>query len=314
MSCRSDAGSGTVSSQASVVVASNGDGSVEGATGPATETSPLDGGQRRLARDLTLRRIVGDVPTDRSSNINNLRALAGREPHYMFGVDVQDHWDETELLELMHRRVGISADPAFEHGQDRIDPELTVRALARYASAIGETARWRGTFLFATGHPSCLAWIYAPIVRAVRAAGCPVVSLDVLLGSDNPVSGTVLGVEAPEPGQVRQIEGVLMRYDRGNLLHTHEPGFMEKVIGRLDDAGLVPDLVVADHGWAGASGRRGYRTIGIADCNDPALFVAEAQGEVEVCVPMDDGMPPSQLGGLIGFVLDRAGLRDPDAG
>lgn len=291
--------------------ASAGAGDAGSASGRATESTPLDEGQRRLAEDLTARRIVGDAPTDRSSNLNNLRALARREPHYMFGVDVRDHWNETELLELMHHRVGISADPAFDHGQDRIDPELTVRALARYASVVGEVARRRGTFLFATGHPSCLAWIYAPIVRAVRAAGCPVVSLDALLGSDNPVTGTVLGVDAPEPGQVRQVEGVLMRYDRGNLLHTHEPGFMERVIGLLDAAGLVPDLVVADHGWAGAAGRRGYRTIGIADCNDPALFVAEAQGEVEVCVPMDDGMPPSQLGGLVRFVLARAGLRDP---
>jgi hypothetical protein len=264
-----------------------------------------------LRRDLVRRRIAGPVPTDRSSNINNLRALARRDPHYMFGVDVHEEWDEASLLDLMHRRVGISEDPRFDRGQDVIDPGLTIGALERYADVIGGCAARGDTFLFATGHPSCLAWIYAPIVRAVRAAGCPVVSLSDLTGSDNPVTGTTLTVAAPEPGEVRQVEGVLMRYRNGNLMHTHEPGFMEQVIGRLDASGVRPDLVVADHGWAGASGRCGYRTIGIADCNDPALFVAEAQNEVEVCVPMDDGMPPSQLQGIVKFILFRAGLNDP---
>ncbi|WP_300765822.1 phosphatase [uncultured Bifidobacterium sp.] len=264
-----------------------------------------------LRKDLVDRRIAGRVPTDRSSNINNLRALARRDSHYMFGVDIHDEWDEAALLGLMHQRVGISDDPNFDEGQDIIDPDLTVSALERYAQTIRDSVSRGETFLFATGHPSCLAWIYAPIARAVRVQGCPVISLGSITGSDNPVTGTTLTVDAPEPGEVRQVEGVMMRYRNGNLMHTHEPNFMEEVIGRLDATGTHPGLVVADHGWAGASGRRGYRTVGIADCNDPALFVAEAQGEVEVCVPMDDGMPPSQLQGIVSFVLCRSGLTDP---
>ncbi|WP_051917781.1 phosphatase [Bifidobacterium mongoliense] len=264
-----------------------------------------------LRRDLIERRIAGRVPTDRASNINNLRALARRDPHYMFGVDIHDEWNEETLLGLMHRRVGISDNPNFDEGQDIIDPALTVSALERYAQMIRDSVSRSDAFLFATGHPSCLAWIYASLARAVRAQGCPVISLETITGSDNPVTGTTLTVAEPEPGEVRQVEGVMMRYRNGNLMHTHEPGFMEEVIGCLDATGVHPGLVVADHGWAGASGRHGYRTIGIADCNDPALFVAEAQDEVEVCVPMDDGMPPSQLQGIVRFILSRAGLKDP---
>ena len=35
-----------------------------------------------------------------------------------------------------------------------------------------------------------------------------------------------------------------------------------------------PDLVFADHGFAGAAIERGVETISIADVNDPALLVA----------------------------------------
>ena len=44
-------------------------------------------------------------------------------------------------------------------------------------------------------------------------------------------------------------------------------------------------------------GRRGRRrpgstTVGFADCNDPALFVGEAEGKVAVVVPLDDNVLP----------------------
>ena len=42
----------------------------------------------------------------------------------------------------------------------------------------------------------------------------------------------------------------------------------------------LPDLVVADHGWAGCAGQYGVDSVGYADCNDPALFLAEAEGNV----------------------------------
>ena len=44
-----------------------------------------------------------------------------------------------------------------------------------------------------------------------------------------------------------------------------------------EDGQPPPDLVVADHGWAGAAGEAGIDAIGYADCNDPALFVGEAE-------------------------------------
>ena len=66
--------------------------------------------------------------------------------------------------------------------------------------------------------------------------------------------------------------------------------------------------MVADHGWAGAAGQAGIDTVGFADCNDPALFVGEAEGRVLSCVPLDDNVEPRLYAPLTAYLLDRAGL------
>jgi hypothetical protein len=53
-----------------------------------------------------------------------------------------------------------------------------------------------------------------------------------------------------------------------------------------------PDLVVADHGFAGAAIDAGVETLSIADVNDPALLVAKARGRTEVVIVMDDNVSP----------------------
>jgi hypothetical protein len=68
-----------------------------------------------------------------------------------------------------------------------------------------------------------------------------------------------------------------------------------------------PDLVVADHGWAGAAGQAGIDTVGFADCNDPALFVGEVEGKVGVVVPLDDNVLPSLYAPLTAYLLSGVG-------
>ena len=68
---------------------------------------------------------------------------------------------------------------------------------------------------------------------------------------------------------------------RGELNHTHSPRPMEAMLADLAATGAEPpDLVVADHGWAGAAGQAGITSVGFADSNDPALFVGEHEGKV----------------------------------
>jgi len=84
---------------------------------------------------------------------------------------------------------------------------------------------------------------------------------------------------------------------------------METLLATLDrDRQPFPDLVVADHGWAGAAGQAGIDTIGFADSNDPALFVAEAEGIVSVTVPLDDNVAPPLYAPLTVYVMQSADL------
>jgi hypothetical protein len=53
-----------------------------------------------------------------------------------------------------------------------------------------------------------------------------------------------------------------------------------------------PDLVFADHGFAGSAIEAGIETLSIADVNDPALLVAKALGRTETVIVMDDNVQP----------------------
>ena len=248
-------------------------------------------------------KLTGDINTDRSSNITHLRLLADCHPGYTFGVAVDESWDERALLELMFSKAGISADATFEQGQDHIDARLTVKELAAYGRRLGEAIERQELILFATAHPAGLSGVYATLASAVRQAGGRVCEI-----AEHLEPGTSLHVEGIDDGEVWQISSVCMRYFGGSLLHTHSPEFAELLLSKLAERGTVPDLVVADHGWAGAAGARGIATIGIADSNDPALFVAQAQGSVEVCVPMDDNLLAYAYEPVIDYILAHAGI------
>jgi threonine dehydratase len=51
------------------------------------------------------------------------------------------------------------------------------------------------------------------------------------------------------------------------------------------------DLVVADHGFAGAAIAAGMPTVVVMDTNDPAFAVAAVRGADVTVVPMDDNRP-----------------------
>jgi hypothetical protein len=58
----------------------------------------------------------------------------------------------------------------------------------------------------------------------------------------------------------------------------------------LRELGAV-ELVVADHGFAGAAIASGIPAVAIMDTNDPALAVAARRGADLSVVPMDDNRP-----------------------
>ena len=59
----------------------------------------------------------------------------------------------------------------------------------------------------------------------------------------------------------------------------------------LDSAPKMPDLVIADHGFAGEAINRGIPTVAVMDTNDPGLAVAKKLGANVIIVPMNDNRP-----------------------
>ncbi|GAA1337170.1 hypothetical protein GCM10009594_03490 [Kocuria palustris] len=271
-------------------------GITPGPTVAAMTTSALS--PQDLADHLDRFHATGPVATPRQANLANIQGFLDSSEHQYMGVTPTPGTTYDGVFRLMVERVGISADPSFTEGVDTISAQLCVAALERYAAVLADAVRPGATIFFATAHPAALPPIYSRLAAAARAAGAEVLHMH--------------GGIAWDDGQVRQVSDVMMVEQYGGLRHTHRPEPMELALDRLaeqaGDPSFLPDLVVSDHGMAGAAGSRGARVIAIADCNDPAPFVGEQQGLIEVVVPMDDNIPPEAYAPLTDFVLERAGL------
>ncbi len=250
-----------------------------------------------LVEHLVRTRIAGNVATPRDNNLAHYRSLANGDRHYWLGLEFGDRWsDEQDVLAVMAERCGVNDDPGHRVGQDTIDPELTVDALDRMAGRLRKAAADRARVLFATGHPGALLDVHSRTAAALRAAGCDIVRIPDGLTTDE--------------GYVVQFADVAL-FERGaTLWHTHSPAPMNAVLdGLLAADEPLPDLVVADHGWAGRAGQRGIDTVGYADSNDPALFLAEAEGTLQVTVPLDDHVvDPRSYEPMTAYLLGTAGL------
>lgn len=260
---------------------------------------PAAPSRTELVDHLVHTRIAGHVATPRENNLAHYRELANGNRHYWLGLELEDRWsDEQDVLAVMAERVGVSDDPDHRHGQDTIDPELTIGALDRTAAELRKAAKGRGRVLFATGHPGGLLDMHGAMARALRSAGCEIVRTPLGLYADN--------------GVVVQFAGVAVHERGASLWHTHSPEPMRQVLDALERAGEpLPDLVVADHGWAGCAAQRGVATVGFADCNDPALFLGEAENTLAVAVPLDDHVAdPRFYEPMTSYLLAAAELTD----
>jgi hypothetical protein len=253
-----------------------------------------------LIAHLTASRIAGAVATSRENNLANFALMAQRDPGYLFGLEPRGAWTFDDVLAIMAARCGVNADPMYDAGDDTIDAELTIERLDAMADRLRAVAEAKGRVLMATGHPTGLLVVHIEVARALAAAGCelliaPAIWQDIDRGSK------------PHERHVRHILGVAVASQGANLLHTHSPVPMQLMLANLAVAGQAPpDLVMADHGFAGAAGRSGVLTVGFADSNDPALFVGEAEGDVAVCVPLDDNVAPTLYAPMTAYLLARA--------
>lgn len=245
-------------------------------------SEPTGWSNDRLLDHMQRSRITGDVATGRTSNTSNIDKMLAADPDYQFGVELTREWTPGQVLEVMARRVGMDPDPARRHGADRIDPVLTLAGLDDAADRICRAGAARARVLVATGHPTGLLSLYLPVAAALVAAGCEL----LLPGDGEPVPGI-----GRRPKWIRYAGPVACLGTAADLVHSHRAEPMRQMLTALERGGSrPPDLVIADHGWAGAAAQAGLPTVGFADTNDPGLFVAAEQGLDIVAVPLDDNV------------------------
>jgi len=279
-----------------------------GAGDCATIVDVLSAGALRA--HLLAARLAGSVATSREESLRSYRLFAARDPRVLIGLDPEWTWRQRDLIELMADRCGVSADPRCTSGRDVIDPDRTLAALDAFAERLSAAARRRVPVLLGTGHPHRLLGFYAALADALSAAGCDV--LTSAQGSSVDIT-TRFGLRTHNLDYVRGValvrEPTARAAGREPGAHTHSPLPVRTVLSAAAEAGgTLPELVIGDHGWVCGAGQLGFEAIGLADTDDPALFVGEAEGRVSVVVPLDDAVRSDYYRPITGYVLNRACL------
>jgi hypothetical protein len=226
-------------------------------------------------------RMAGPMVSHPMDNVlRNIRLLCEGDPDKQFGMTgLAGSMSPARVLELVARASGFEPDPGWVTGPVPVDPALVLDACEAVGDRLAFACRRGERIVLATGHPVGLAHLYIEVGRLLGRRGVTIA---------RPFDGVAwLEDGHRHPWQVRYLEGVAMLTDRTSARHTHSGEPMRRMLSELR-----PDLVFADHGFAGAAIEAGVETLSIADVNDPALLVARAQGRTETVVVMDDNVQP----------------------
>jgi Phosphatase len=227
---------------------------------------------------------------------NALMLLDG-DPDKEFGLTrLQEGMDLDRILELVERASGAPIDRDARYGPVDIRPAPIVDASLAAGGRLATACERGESVVLATGHPVGLALLYHELAVFLAGHGAAVLPLgrgdrwrDPWLDHD---------------WWIEHWDGVAMLSDGREPRHTHRPDAMRLMLD-LD----TPDLVFADHGFAGAAIEAGVETISIADVNDPALLVAKAQGRTEHVLVFDDHVEPDAYWPV--FLALTAAASDP---
>lgn len=249
-----------------------------------------------LREHLVAAALAGAVQTTPAQVLANIDRLLAGDPEYTFGLSDWRDASRDEVVGAVAALCGAAATQRDHSGAGYIDPDATVTAVAEHRRRIAEfVAAGGGRVLLATGHPTGLLPHYAAIARALARAGCELL---------RPLDDTFL------PGErrgLRFLDGVACLWSGGDLHHTHRSTYMEAMLDALEADSGQPDLVLGDHGMAGAAIERGLEVLSIADVNDPALPLAQARGHTTGVLPIDDNLAPARFVPVTDAVT--AGLR-----
>lgn len=238
--------------------------------------------------------LAGRIPNSQEANLRAIDRLLKGETFYTFGIRRIEKalalgmLDQDAVIRLMAEECGCSRedflqDPGF------INPVASGAALERMAAALARAVSRRWTVALGTGHPGAMLGCYTRLAEWLTTKGCPIAKVP---------GGAGAGVD----WFVDEIGGVALTSDGCGILHGHSTRPMEAVI----EAGPV-DLVIADHGHAGAALNAAIPCLAIMDTNDPALAVAaHLEAPDLVVVPLYDNRPNSVTRQLADLVIALA--------
>lgn len=228
--------------------------------------------------------LAGKVAGIASHPLDNVRGniakLLDGNPDKQFGMSgLTGRFGLDEVLDLVSEAAGVPIDPSAHSGPVGIDPERVVEACEEMGGRLALACERGEAVIVATGHPVGLGLLYVELARLLAAGGAKVVK---------PAEGlTWKEPESHHHRQIRYLDGVAMLTDKASARHTHSGIPMERMLEEQR-----PDLVVADHGFAGAAIEAGVEAVSVADVNDTALLVARALGRTDVVIVMDDNVEP----------------------
>ncbi|MGH2679753.1 MAG: phosphatase [Actinomycetota bacterium] len=235
--------------------------------------------REELERALEAGGVAGPAGHPHHNVFGNIRKLVEHDPDKLFGLsNMPEPFGFEDIVRLVGEASGAPIDALATEGAPDIDAGAVLDACERMGERLAVAARRGERVLFATGHPGDLDPLYGAIAALVAARGARLV---------RPGEGVSWWDEdAGHDWTIGYHGAVGMVTDGERPRHTHRTHAMERML-----AVERPDLVVADHGLAGAAIEAGVETLAIADVNDPALIVAKAHGRTEIVVVLDDHVP-----------------------
>ncbi len=208
----------------------------------------------------------------------NIELLIEQDPDKLFGMtDMPGRFGFDDILDLVEAEADEPIDRAARSGQVHIAAEPILAACELLGDRLAAAAAAGERVLVATGHPNGLDVLYRELARLLADRGAKML---------HPADGATIQEDGrPGPWRIRYLGDVGLVTDEVAAKHTHAGDAMRRM---LEDE--RPDLVLGDHGYAGAAIEAGVEAVSVADVNDPALIVAKAQGRTQIVVVMDDNV------------------------
>ncbi|MBU6428161.1 MAG: phosphatase [Cyanobacteria bacterium REEB65] len=247
-----------------------------------------------LADELVELGLAGRIPNSRQANLSAIDRMLQGQSFYTFGIRIVE---EAIAMGLLDREgvIGIMAqdcgctEAEFLQDPGYIGPIAAAANVGRMAGLLAKAVSKGWTVALGTGHPGAMLGCYTRLAQWLASKGCPIAPIP-----KRATAGVDWFVDA--------LEGVVITSDGCGILHGHATRPMETVLAQAE-----VDLVVGDHGHAGAAINAGLPCAAIMDTNDPALAVAgQLQAPHLVVVPLYDNRPNSTTRHLADILIRLA--------